>query len=65
VVLDDGSIVVFAVSGVTPGDPAKATAEQRDVLRQQLARAGGADDARAFVSAMRKQMQVKVAEDRL
>jgi peptidyl-prolyl cis-trans isomerase D len=65
VVLGDGSVVVFAVSGVTSGDPAKATAEQRQLLQQQLARAGGADDARAFVSAMRKQMQVKVAEDRL
>jgi peptidyl-prolyl cis-trans isomerase D len=65
VVLDDGSIVVFAVSGVTPGDPAKATAQQREVLQQQLGRAGGADDARAFVAEMRKQMKVKVAEDRL
>ena len=64
-VLSDGSIVVFAVTGVTPGDPAKATAEQRQVLQQQLGRAGGIDDANAFVKAMRRQMQVKVAEDRL
>jgi peptidyl-prolyl cis-trans isomerase D len=65
VVLDDGSVVVFSVSSVTPGDPAAATAEQRDMLRQQLARAGGADDARAFIAAMRRQMRIDVAEDRL
>jgi len=65
VVLPDGSIVVFAVTGVTPGDVAKATPQQREILQQQLARAGGIDDANAFAKAMRRQMQIKVAEDRL
>lgn len=63
--LDDGSHVVFAVSKVTPGDPSKATAEERMVLQRQLAQSGGADDAKAFIATMRKQMDVKVAEERL
>ncbi|HZV22501.1 MAG TPA: peptidylprolyl isomerase, partial [Luteimonas sp.] len=65
VVLPDGSLVVFAVTGVTPGNPAKATAAQREVLQQQLARADGIDDANAFIKSMRRKMQVRVAEDRL
>lgn len=63
--LPDGSHVVFAVTKVTPGDVAKATPGERLGLQQQLARAGGADDARAFVATMRRQMTIKVAEDRL
>jgi hypothetical protein len=35
------------------------------MLQQQLARAAGGDDAKAFVAAKRKQMKVDVAEDRL
>lgn len=65
VALGDGSTVVFAVTGVTPGDAAKATAQQRQLLQQQLARASGSDDAAAFVKAMRRQMRIRVAEDRL
>jgi peptidyl-prolyl cis-trans isomerase D len=63
--LQDGSYVVFAVTKVTEGDPSKATPQERQALQQQLARSGGADDARAFIATMRRQMQVKVAEDRL
>jgi peptidyl-prolyl cis-trans isomerase D len=65
VTLQDGSRVVFAVTGVTPGDPNQATAQERTMLQQQLAQAGGNDDAKAFISTMRKQMHVEVAEDRL
>jgi peptidyl-prolyl cis-trans isomerase D len=63
--LADGSHVVFAVDKVTPGDPAKATAEERAMLQRQLAQAGGTDDAKAFISTMRKSMKVEVAETRL
>jgi len=63
--LQDGSFVVFAVTKVTEGDPSKATAQERDTLRRQLAQAGGNDDARAFVAAMRRAMKIDVAEDRL
>jgi peptidyl-prolyl cis-trans isomerase D len=63
--LQDGSHVVFAVTKVTAGDAAKATPGEREALQSQLARAGGADDARAFVATMRRQMTIQVAEDRL
>ena len=63
--LDDGSHVVFAVSKVTDGDPSKATADERMVLQRQLAQSGGSDDAKAFIATMRRNMQVKVAEERL
>ena len=55
--------VVFAVDKVTPGDPAKATPEATRDAAAQLAQSGGADDARAFVATLRKQMKVQVAED--
>jgi peptidyl-prolyl cis-trans isomerase D len=63
--LADGSHIVFAVTKVVPGDPAKATPEQRAGLQRQLAQSGGADDARAFIAAMRRSMDVDVAEERL
>ncbi len=63
--LPDGSVVVFAVSKVTPGNVAEVTPQERTMLQQQLAQASGSDDARAYVAALRRQMQVKVAEERL
>jgi len=63
--LGDGSHIVFAVTKVTPGDPTKASPEQRAGLQRQLAQSGGADDARAFIAAMRRSMDVDVAEERL
>ena len=65
VTLPDGSIVVFTVSKVTPGNLAEVTPQERAMLQQQLAQASGSDDARAYVGALRRQMQVKVAEERL
>lgn len=63
--LSDGGMVVFVVRKVTPGNPAAASVQERALLQQQLARSTGIDDARAFVAAMRKQMRIEVAEDRL
>jgi peptidyl-prolyl cis-trans isomerase D len=65
VVLDDGRIVVFAVSRVIPGDPREATAEQRATLQRQLGQMAGDDDARALVKSLRKRMKITVAENRL
>jgi peptidyl-prolyl cis-trans isomerase D len=62
---DDGGIVLFVVRKVIPGNPAEASPAEREMLQQQLARAAGGDDAKAFVAAKRKQMKVDVAEDRL
>ncbi len=63
--LPDGSSVVFAVSQVTPGNPAEGSPEQRAQLRQQVAQMRGVDEAQALITALRKRMQVEVAEDRL
>jgi peptidyl-prolyl cis-trans isomerase D len=64
-VLADGRIVVFVVNKVTPGTAADATPEQLQSLKQQVAQMAGEADAEALVGALRKQMQVTVAEDRL
>lgn len=63
--LADGRMAVFAVEKVTPGDPAKATPEQRTQLQQQLSRLAGVEDAQALVDALRKRVTITVAEDRL
>jgi len=63
--LPDGSIVLFVVSKVTPGNLAEVTPQERAMLQQQLAQASGSDDARAYAAALRRQMQVEVAEERL
>ncbi|MGN6512492.1 MAG: SurA N-terminal domain-containing protein [Lysobacteraceae bacterium] len=64
-VLDDGRIVVFAVRKVTPGNPAEATPEQQQAMRQQVAQFSGEADAAALVAALRRQLKITVAEDRL
>lgn len=64
-VLDDGRIVVFAVSKVIAGNPDEASAAQRQQLQQQLAQMAGNADALAYVKALRKRMKIAVAEARL
>jgi peptidyl-prolyl cis-trans isomerase D len=61
----DGRFVVFAVSKVTPGDPAKATPEERIRMRQQIAQAAGYGEATSLVKELRKKMKITVAESRL
>ena len=63
--LADGRMAVFAVAKVTPGDPAKATPEQRTQLQEQLGQVAGVEDAQALVEALRSRMTITVAEDRL
>jgi peptidyl-prolyl cis-trans isomerase D len=65
VVSADGSIVVYEVRKIVPGDIKEATAAQRTGLQQQLAQVGGNDDVTALVKALRTRMKVTVAEDRL
>jgi peptidyl-prolyl cis-trans isomerase D len=65
VVLDDGSIVVYQVRKVIPGDIKEATTAQRTALQQQLGQVGGNDDVSALVKALRKRMRITVAESRL
>ncbi|HET7126173.1 MAG TPA: SurA N-terminal domain-containing protein [Lysobacter sp.] len=61
----DGRFVVFAVGKVTPGDPAKATSEERIRMRQQIAQAAGYGEATSLVKELRKKMKITVAESRL
>ena len=63
--LEDGSIVVFAVTAVTPGDPAEASEQERELLRQQLAMLAGNDSAAAVLRALRERMKITVIEAQL
>lgn len=57
--------VLVVVTAVKDGDPASADAATRATLREQIGRARGLVEARAFMSNLRKQYTVTVAEDRL
>jgi peptidyl-prolyl cis-trans isomerase D len=61
----DGRFVVFVVTRVTPGDPTKATPQERIAMRQQIAQAAGADEAVSLVKDLRRKMKITVAENRL
>ena len=63
--LSAGSYALVAVSAVTDGDLSKLDAATRASLKEQLAKARGSVDARAFIQGLRKQFTIKVAEDRL
>lgn len=65
VVLDDGSVVVFAVQKVTPGDVAEAEEAERDMFREQMAALTGREDADTLLRALRRQMKVTVLESNL
>jgi peptidyl-prolyl cis-trans isomerase D len=65
ITLADGRVVVFAVSKVTPGNPAEAPAEQRLSLQQQLGQMAGAEDVEGLVDTLRKRMKITVVEERL
>ena len=64
-VVADGSAVVFAVRGVTPGEVPEEGSPERGMLATQLARLAGNDEAEAYIDALRARMEVEVAEDRL
>lgn len=57
--------VLVTVTAVNDGDPNAVDAATRAGLREQLAQARGALDARAFIRGLRKQYTIVVAEDRL
>ncbi|WP_202845641.1 SurA N-terminal domain-containing protein [Luteimonas saliphila] len=64
-VLPDGSVVVFTVDKVTPGDASEAAEEERDMFRQQMAALVGREDADTLLRALRRQMKVTVVESNL
>ena len=63
--LPDGRFVVVAVTAVADGDPQKLDAAAREQLQDDIGRARGMVEARAFLRNLRKQYKVTVAEDRL
>ena len=63
--LPDGSVLVFNVTKVTPGNPDDASAAERDMLRQQLATLAGREDADTLLRTLRRQMKVTVVESNL
>lgn len=65
VALADGSHVVFTVDKVTPGDPKEASAQERQMLQQQLAAMRGNEAATGLLQDLRKRMKVTVVEARL
>ncbi|HRO27807.1 MAG TPA: SurA N-terminal domain-containing protein [Luteimonas sp.] len=64
-VLPDGSVVVFTVDKVTPGDATEASVEERDMFEQQMAALMGREDAETLLRALRREMKVTVVESRL
>ena len=64
-VLDDGSLVLFTVDAVTPGDSADIPPAQAAALREQLAQAAGIADVRAIVEALRERYEVELFEQNL
>ncbi|MEO6155395.1 MAG: peptidyl-prolyl cis-trans isomerase, partial [Thermomonas sp.] len=60
-----GQYIVYAIRAVRDGDLTKATAQEREQLRKQLATIAGIDAQKAYVRASRAKYQIKVAEDRL
>src|SRR5690606_36191744 len=65
VVLDDGSVVVFAVDTVTPGDASEAEEAERDMFRQQMSALAGREDADTLLRELRRQMNVTLVEAQL
>lgn len=64
-VLDDGSIVLFTVDAVTPGDGSSMPPEQAAMLREQLGQTSGISDVQALVKALRARVEVEVFEQNL
>ena len=64
-VMDDGRVVLFAVTQVTPGDVQQIDPQQREMLQQQVVQIGGSEAAQELVSTLRKRMRIKVTESSL
>jgi peptidyl-prolyl cis-trans isomerase D len=65
VALEDGRYALFAVTKVTPGNPAEVPEQQQAMLKQQLSQIDGAAAAKAYVDGMRKRFKVQVQESQL
>ncbi len=63
--LGEDSRVLIELASVVDGDPAAADASARDAARTELQGQWSEAEARAYVQALRKQAQIRIAEDRM
>lgn len=63
--MEPGRYAVFAVTKVTPGNPAEVPEAQQAMLKDQLSQIDGAAAAKAYVDGMRKRYKVQVQESQL
>lgn len=61
----DGSYDLVALDKVQDADLSKLPAQQRDMLRQQMARVYGASATQEFIDALKAKTEIKVATDRM
>jgi peptidyl-prolyl cis-trans isomerase D len=60
-----GTVVLFTVDKVNPGDLAAMPAAQRDRMRSQLSNIAAEEELQGLVLSLRKRMNVKIAEENL
>ena len=63
--MHDGSYALLAVDKVQGADLAKVTAEQRNMLRQQMIQAYGAVATQELIKSLRGSTEIKIAKDRM
>ncbi len=63
--LPDGSLVLFTVDKVVPGDASTIDDAQREMLKGQVEQVSGYEDAQAYIRELRKRMTVTVFEENL
>jgi peptidyl-prolyl cis-trans isomerase D len=61
----DGSFDLLALDKVQDADLSKLPAQQRDMLRQQMARVYGDSAMREFIDALKAKTEIKIAADRM
>ncbi|MFC0677543.1 SurA N-terminal domain-containing protein [Lysobacter korlensis] len=61
-VLDDGSIVLFTVDAVLPGDLAQLPPGQREMLKEQIQNMQGMSDVQSLVRQLRRRYKIDVVE---
>ena len=63
--LSEGDWAAIVVGAITPGDPSRLSAEERESLRRQLADRASDRQLAAFVASLRETHDVRVYADRL
>ena len=64
-VLDSGDVAVFAVTGMQEGDPAHLSEQERQSVRQLVARLQGLTEAQALVESVRQRADVDIDREAL